>query len=179
MLRIALLFNLYLISFGCIAHDINIATFQIRHLENQRWIYEVMTPLSNLDRSLRVKNQNAPDADINSIQYKQSIVKYIKQGFAVTAIGYNADAKDSTSEIALQLGQGRIKLNDHLSVLMFEIKGMPEIVSQLDFHFSSMSEFRPANNIFRMIDGDKKQRCFLNQGNNYSGSISRFFKQSR
>jgi hypothetical protein len=167
---------LLIISFSntSLAHDTNIATFQIRQIKDQQWMYEVMTPLSNLDKSLQASIKNAPKADVNNVKYKQKVIAYIKQGFDIKITG--SDDKNITIEsVKLSLGKGRIKLNDHLSVIIFEIKGMPKNISKLDFHLTNMSENLSHNNILRLIQGDKNKRYLLNKENNFSGSIVSFF----
>jgi hypothetical protein len=176
---ISLLFiSIFIISFSVptFAHDTNIATFQIRQIKDQQWMYEVMTPLSNLDKSLQASIKDAPKADLHSVKYKQKVIEYIKQGFDIKITG--SDDKNITIESAkLSLGKGRIKLNDHLSVVIFQIKGMPENISKMDFHLTNMSENLSHNNILRLIQGDKNKRYLLNKENNFSGSIVNFFSQ--
>lgn len=155
-----------------IAHDANIATFQIRQLPEGQWLYEVMTPLHNLDESMRNElGQDAPSDDLNSVEYKQAIVAHIKNGFDVTV---NNDITGVASH-ALKLGKGRIKLNQHLSVLIFEIQGMPKEVKKLDFKLANRSDNSHQTNIFRLIKGKQTKRYILNQHNDFSGSDLGFF----
>jgi len=160
------------------AHDTNTATFQIRQIAPQQWIYEVMTPLYNIDSSLRAIDKQTPKADTKSVKYKEKIIAYIKQGFNVKATGYDAH-NIAVKDVKLTLGQGRIKLDDHLSTLIFKIKGMPNKLSQLDFHLASMSNNVKYNNIFRLIDGDKHKRFLLNKDNDFSGKALDFFNHSQ
>jgi hypothetical protein len=70
------------------AHDSNIATFQIRHLDDGRWIYEVMTPLYGIDQSLIASSSNKAKLKAipkGSTAYKQRLVAHIKQAFDVKA----------------------------------------------------------------------------------------------
>lgn len=160
----------------CLAHDTNIATFHIRQIAEQEWIYEVMTPLYNLDRSARATNKALSPADTKSIQYKQEIIAYIKQGFDVKVSGYD-DKKVSVNAAGLTLGKGRIKLDDHLSVLIFKIKGMPKSVKEIEFHITNMSEHLRHNNIFRIIKGRKNKHFLLNRENNFSGRVTTFLSK--
>jgi hypothetical protein len=160
----------------CLAHDANMATFQIRQTAEQEWMYEVMTPLYNLDRSARAINKTLSPADIKSIQYKQEIIAYIKQGFDVKVSGYDAK-KAAVNAAGLTLGRGRIKLDDHLSVLIFKIKGMPETVKEIDFQITNMSEYLKHNNLFRIIKGNKNKHYLLNKENNFSGKVTTFLSK--
>jgi hypothetical protein len=129
------------------AHDSNIATFQIRHLDDGRWIYEVMTPLYGIDQSLIASSSNKAKLKAipkGSTAYKQRLV-------------------------------GKIKLDDHLSVFIFEILGMPENVTQLKFRISNMANNDSQNNILRLIDGAKNKKYLLNHKNNFSGVDKGFF----
>lgn len=157
----------------CFSHDANVATFQIRQITDQQWVYEVMTPLNNLDSSARTTNKMLPQANIKNIQYKQEIIAYIKQGFDVKASGFDVK-KTAVNAVALTLGEGRIKLDKHSSVLIFKIKGMPASVSEIDFHITSMSENLAHNNLFRIIKGNKNKHYLLNKENNFSGKVTRF-----
>lgn len=162
-----------------VAHDSNIATFQIRRLETDQWIYEVMAPLYGLDQSMRAssaaKSADISELVIGSTAYKQQIVAHIKEGFEVRAISDRpGDQPEQTMQ--LSLGQGRIKLDDHLSVLIFEIKGMPEMIEQLDFHLGNMSNNEAQNNVLRLIDGERKQRYILNAENGFAGQDIGFFR---
>ncbi|MDO6683025.1 hypothetical protein Q4551_12060 [Oceanobacter sp. 5_MG-2023] len=170
LFQLCLLLGVYVVSPAVLSHDVNMATFQVRYVESQGWVYEVMTPLYNLDRSLHMTHPDAPDADFDSVAYKESVVAYIKQGFDMSVS--DAQAAPDSGDLAVSLGRGRIKLDNHLSVLLFEIKGMPTDVSKLAFHISSMTEYRPAKNVFRVIHGEHIQRYWLTPGNHYAGAIT-------
>jgi hypothetical protein len=156
------------------SHDVNLATFQVRNIGEQKWVYEVMTPLYNLDTSIRANHKDIPKADLKSIEYKQKIVAYIKEGFDMKVTGIKAD-KTIVNQAPLTLGAGRIKLDNHLSVVIFEIKGMPKAITKLDYTLASMSENVVHNNIFRIIKPDDNKHFLLNNNNGFSGSVSEFF----
>lgn len=159
------------------AHDSNIATFHIRHLADGLWVYELMTPLYGLDMSLREAmkgDTDLPKLTKESAEYKKKLISHIKHGFDITAIEYSED-KSATKPIKLSLGEGRIKLNEHQSVFIFEIKGMPKDVIQLDFRLANMSNNDSQNNLLRLIDGQKTKKYLLNQSNDFSGQNIGFF----
>lgn len=158
-----------------IAHDSNIATFQIRHLDNGQWVYEVMTPLHGLKQSLRaslVGRDAAVDMSPKSAEYKEKLIAHIKQGFDVKA--FSAD-KNTVKPVKLALGKGKIKLDEHMSVLIFEIKGMPKHIAQLDFHLDNMSNNASQNNLLRLIEGERYKKYLLNEKNDFSASDKGFF----
>lgn len=161
------------------AHDTNIATFQIRRMDSNQWLYELMTPLYSLDQSIRSfnpdKTERLDEIEVGSIEYKQEIVAHIKQGFNVLVTGVDTDGEIVASQ-ALSLGQGRINLDDHMSTLIFEIKGMPEQVEELTFYLNNMSKNPKQMNLLRLIDGDEQQRYSLHSENNFSITVTEFFK---
>ena len=160
------------------AHDINIATFQIRHLDNDLWVYEVMTPLYGLDQSLKsFVDDSAKWSALakGSTEYKEQLVAYLKSGFRVQASTEKSEKQLPISS-KLTLGKGKIKLDDHLSVFIFEIKGMPKKVAQLDFEISHMSKNASQYNVLRLIDGDQSKKYILNSKNIFSASDKGFFK---
>jgi len=160
------------------AHDSNIATFQIRHLEDNRWIYEVMTPFYSIDQSLIAASTDKASVSAlskNSVEYKQRLVAHIKQAFDVIAVSESAENLPVNISKQLRLGEGRIKIDDHLSVFIFEIIGMPENVYTLNFHLSYMANNASQNNVLRLIDGDKSKKYFLNHKNNFTGVDIGFF----
>lgn len=173
--------RLFILAFTCLtsnvslSHDANVATFQIRQIGEQQWVYEVMTPLSNIDKSLRTVQSNLPKADPKNTEYKKKVVEYIKQGFNVKATGTNDNGITFNAE-KLSLSKGRIKLEPHLSVIIFKINGMPKKVSKLDYTITNMSENLVHNNIFRIIQGKKHKHFLLNKQNSFSGSINDFLK---
>jgi hypothetical protein len=175
IIRLFILTTAFVLSNVSMAHDANLATFQIRQVGEQQWMYEVMTPLYNLDKSLRASEKNIPTADVNNLKYKQKIIAHIKQGFNVKA----TSLKSTASAVQLTLGEGRVKLDDHLSVLIFKINGMPKTIKQLDFSLKTMSENVVYNNIFRIIKGDKNERYLLNVDNNFSGRVTDFFTEDK
>ena len=161
------------------AHDSNLAAMQIRKLEHQVWVYEVMTPLYSLDQSMRSFNADRAEQvaaiEVGSIEYKQEIVAHIKQGFNIQVSGFDTDGNAVTSR-ELSLGQGRISLGDHLSTLIFEIKGMPERVDELSFYLNNMSNNPKQTNLLRLIEGDRQTRYSLHSENNFSGVDRGFFR---
>ncbi|MBZ2162089.1 hypothetical protein [Alteromonas stellipolaris] len=159
------------------AHDSNIATFQIRHLDDGRWIYEVMTPLYGIDQSLIASSSDKAKLKTiskDSTAYKQRLVAHIKQAFDVKAFS-RGEKTQEVIKSQLHLGEGKIKLDDHLSVFIFEILGMPENVTQLNFRISNMANNDSQINILRLIDGAKNKRYLLNHKNNFSGVDKGFF----
>lgn len=159
----------------CVAHDMNIATFQIRQANENQWFYEVMTPLHNLDTSLRANNNHTvPKLDLSHIEYKQAIVSHVKQGFDAMVIGYKSD---SHAQVLSQprLGKGIVKFNTHSTVLVFEIHDMPDIVSQLEFKLANMTANTQQTNIFRLVQGNKKKRYMLSDTNDFTASDANFF----
>lgn len=173
---ITLLFSLSFVHHS-FAHDSNIATFHIRHMADDLWVYELMTPLHGLDTSLREAmkgDTGLANLAQESTEYKQKLITHIKIGFDVSAMEYSED-KSATKPVKLSLGKGRIKLNEHQSVFIFEIKGMPKDVMQLDFRLASMSNNDSQNNLLRLIDGQKTKKYLLNQSNDFSGQSIGFF----
>jgi hypothetical protein len=181
--RYKLLATYLLILLSCLspyaaAHDNNIATFQIRRIGSTQWVYEVMTPLYGLDQSMRASMTNTTENNaelvVGSTEYKEKIVAHIKEGFKVTATNNSVDDKTKQT-VQLTLGQGRIKLNDHLTILIFEIKGMPTSVEQLNFHLTNMSNNQSQNNMLRLIDGQRSQHYVLNKSNQFTAQDNGFF----
>ncbi|WP_218419849.1 hypothetical protein [Alteromonas lipotrueae] len=137
----------------------------------------MMTPLYGIDQSLiassnvKAKLKAIPK---DSAEYKQRLVAHIKQAFDVKAFSRGEKPQEVTTS-QLRLGQGKIKLDDHLSVFIFEILGMPENVMQLKFRISNMANNDSQNNILRLIDGAKNKKYLLNHKNNFSGVDKGFF----
>ena len=95
------------------------------------------------------------------------IVAYIKEEFDITARTAATDDAQSQST-KLTLGQGRIKLNNHLSTLLFQIKSMPKETDKLVIRLPYMSHNEAQNNILRMVDGERSTRHVLSASNNFS-----------
>lgn len=157
------------------AHDQHLATVHIRRSDAGRWLFELMTPLPALDQAMRA---SLPEAQRNmlagSTAYKEAVVAYVKKGFAVSVNGRDK-ADQVVNALPLSLGQGRLRLDEHVSTLQFEIKGMPAAVEQLEFSLAYMADNPRQNNFVRLIDGDRSKRYILNVQNNFSGKDSEFF----
>ena len=163
-----------------VAHDSNLATLQIIHLDDGKWVFEVKTPLYGLDESVRQYLEEKTGEPVTLVagsrEYKEGLVDYIKAGFDMTASG--SDTVDSEGDDASthpSLGTGRIKLGDHMSVLIFEIKDMPRVVEDLALSFRYMSNNDAQHNIVRLIDGDRSQRYILSSDNGFKAADSGFF----
>lgn len=162
------------------AHDSSLATLQVIHLDKTKWVFELKTPLYGLDQSLRQYLEAKSDEPVvllaGTREYKERLVEYIKDRFDVTVRGSEeADHTRKLVSIRPDLGAGRLKLDNHMSALIFEIKDMPAVVEQLSFRFDYMSSNAAQNNIVRLIDGNRSQRYILNSANDFSAVNDGFF----
>lgn len=163
-----------------LAHDSNLATLQIIRLGPDRWVFELKTPLYGLDQSLRAyleENTGEPtDLLAGSREYKERLVEYIKAEFDVTATGSRA-SQNAGEVVAVHptLGAGRLKLDEHQSTLLFEIRGMPEKLEQLAFRFAYMSHNMAQHHMVRLIDGVRSERYILNGSNDFQAVNRGFF----
>jgi len=155
------------------AHDANLATYQIRYQAGQ-WQFELMVPLPGLERSLTARSGGNDLPASGSTAYKEHIVALIKHDFDVRVTGATADGK-AVTHVTAGLGRGRLRLDDHMSVFVFEITGMPERVDLLDFRLPGMAENAQQNNILYLVDGEERRRYILNAGNDFSGVDRGFF----
>lgn len=177
-------FALALLLLGCvpglaIAHDSSVATLQLIHLANDKWLFEMKTPLYGLDQALRRELDESAGESAGllpgSREYKERLVAYVKQGFEVTATAPSGETDEvGLVEVQPQLGAGRLKLNDHQSVLMFEIQDMPNAVEALEMRFGYMSHNMAQHNILRLVDGERSRRYILNVDNAF-GAVDRGF----
>lgn len=177
---------LYLLFLCCsvpdlaVAHDSNLATLQVIHVESDQWVFELKTPLYGLDQSLRKYLEDETGEPVSLIagsrEYKERLVEYIKAGFDVTTRGVdNVESGREVVSTRPSLGVGRLKLDDHMSILLFEIEDMPEVVEELEISFRYMSNNDAQHNIVRLIDGSRSQRYILNSSNGFAAVDSGFF----
>ena len=177
---------LYLLFLCCsvpdlaVAHDSNLATLQVIHVESDQWVFELKTPLYGLDQSLRkyLEDETAEPVSLiaGSREYKERLVEYIKAGFDVTTRGVdNVESGREVVSTRPSLGVGRLKLDDHMSILLFEIEDMPEVVEELEISFRYMSNNDAQHNIVRLIDGSRSQRYILNSSIGFAAVDSGFF----
>ena len=161
------------------AHDSSFATLEFIRISPVSWAFKIQTPLYGLDQSMRKFHADKPDVlkslVAGSRAYKELIVAYIKAEFDATAFKQTMDEATRSEAIKLQLGQGRIKLNSHLSTLIFEVKGMPESVGKMALKFSYMADNKTQTNVLRLVDGERKKRYSLSASNDFSVSDIEFF----
>ncbi|MFT2091738.1 hypothetical protein [Paraglaciecola sp. 2405UD69-4] len=177
-IRFCLLLGSILLTPLAVAHDSNIATFQVRHIGPDRWVYEIMAPLAALDMSLRAEletGSTVADLSLDDPVYKKALVKHLKKGFNMNALTNPLEGGEFEHLATLSLGAGRIKLEPHLSVLIFDIKNMPSAPDALKFHISSMSQNPSQLNLLRLIEGQRTKKYILNHNNNFSGLDKGFF----
>ncbi len=175
-----LLLLLYSVAGSSIAHDSNVATLLIVHLAEDKWVFEVKTPLYGLDQSLRVYQEEKTGKPLEfaagSKEYKELLVGYIKAGFDITAESEpGAEKHGEVLPVKPTLGSGRIKLDDHQTVVAFEIKNMPEVFNSLKIHLPYMSQNEAQFNIVRLIDEERATRYVLSTLNNFEAVDVGFF----
>jgi len=162
------------------AHDTGFATLRIIRINSAEWAFEVKTPLYGLDQSMRRFNATNPDSlknlVVGSKKYKELIVAYIKEAFDVMAWTAAIDGGAQSQSTKLTLGQGRIQLNNHLSTLIFQIKGVPKEMDKLAIQLPYMSGNKSQHNVLRLIDGKRKKRYTLSATNDFSVNDIEFFK---
>ena len=164
------------------AHDSSVATLQIIRLSPDKWVFEVKTPLYGLDQAMRKFNANKSNnltvLVVGSKKYKELIVEYVKAEFDISAWSKATDNKSkNNNHVKLTLGKGRIKLDDHVSTLVFEIKGMPKKSEKLEFLLPYMSHNEKQHNILRLIDGKRSKHYILSSSNNYLAIDTAFFQK--
>ncbi len=163
------------------AHDSSLATLLIVHLAEDKWIFEVKTPLYGLDQSLRAyreeKTGKSLEFTAGSKEYKELLVDYIKAGFDITAESEpEAEQERVVLPVKPTLGSGRIKLDDHQTVVAFEIKNMPEDFDSLKIRLPYMSQNEAQFNIVRLIEEDRATRYILSASNNFETEDIGFFQ---
>lgn len=176
--RILILLLISCVSDFSLAHDESLATVHIRRSDGGQWQFEIMAPLHALDHAMRAAvltskaDESLPVAGSNA--YKEAIAAYVKDGFEVYASGRNS-AGQLLESVSLSLGAGRLRLDDHVSLLLFEINGMPAVVEQLEFTLAYMAENPNQNNFLRLIHGKQSKRYILNSQNHFSSVDRGFF----
>ena len=137
-----------------------------------------MAPLEGLDHALRSANKSSSvdveSLEVGSVEYKQQLIGYIKENYNLFAIKSESTAQPNT-RIRTYLGRGKIKLDDHMTQFIFEIKEMPAMPEKLEFHFPYMVENRTQNNIVRLINDKQHVRYTLSAANDFFGEDNGFF----
>ena len=179
---ILLLVSLILSSFSgaSYSHDSSIATLQVIRLQPDKWVFELRTPLYGLDQAMRKfnseKNADLEDLVAGSKRYKELIVEYVKSAFHVTTSTDSANTNPQGDKSSKpRLGPGRIKLDDHVSTLIFDIVNMPSGSENIEFNLPYMSYNESQHNVLRLIDFDRSQRYILSSDNDFSVVDGEFF----
>lgn len=158
------------------AHGTGHATVRIVRTPQATWIFELQAPLSTLDDAMRhwsrQRGYSVDNIESNSNEYKELLVDYIKQRFTVTAVHGKAHERDLVKPF---LGEGRMKLGQHISVFSFEILHMPNRVEDLTFTLPYMQELQGQQNLLQLIDNARSFRAVLKASNQYSLVGTDFF----
>lgn len=158
------------------AHDANFAAIKIIRQPTNTWTFELQTPLEGLDQSMRQFNEERArdlgDLTAGNTRYKELIVEYVKATFELDS---NIVGDDESPSPKAVLGPGRIKLGDHVSVLIFNIENMPDEVSDLTLRMPFMASNPGQHNILWLIDGERSQRYVLNADNEFTVVDAEFY----
>lgn len=161
-------------------HDSRLATIEVTRIGDSQWIMKLMSPLFGLDASLRAygadKSNNGRDLEVGSREYKERLVAYIKSEFSMTAM-VSANNVSGFVPVRASLGKGRLKLNDHLSTLIFEINGLPVEFTQLVFRLAFMANIKGQQHLLKLIDGSRTEKYVLIEENDFSVVVDEYFQR--
>lgn len=165
------------LSTTALAHDQNVASIRIIQQSPDTWIFDLRTPLGRLDQSMRRFHADADSpipasSDRDSNHYKALVVDYVKSVFSLEFAG------DIDQNATPALGRGRIKLADHLSILIFEIRHMPDEPGAMSLTLPYMAENTGQHTILWLIDGKRSERHVLSEKNRFSLPDTGFFAES-
>ena len=158
------------------AHDANVATIKIIRQPSDSYVFELQTPLQALDKAMREgdkeRSSELDDDDQSSVEYKELIIDYVKSNFDLEE---NVTASEQVDSSGASLGQGLIKLGEHISVLLFEIKNMPDVKTPFKLRLPYMDTSNGQVNFVWLIDGDRKQNLTLSARNSFTANDIDFF----
>ena len=157
-------------------HDANYAAIKIIRQQPDTWTFELQTPLQALDNGMRLFNdkqsRNIEDVAAGSVKYKELIVEYVKETGKLETASTMDNQTPTTGPV---LGSGKIKLGEHVSVLIFDIENMPQTPELMTLRLPYMADNPGQHNILWLIDGEHRERQVLSENNNFTLLETDFF----
>jgi len=162
---------------GASAHDAGVAAITIARQPSDTWTFELQAPLSGLDRAMRrfhaSRSRELDALDEDSTRYKELLVEYVKATFELEP---GAAGGGGAPVPAPALGAGRIKLGEHVSVLIFAVENMPTELDTLTLRLPYMADEAGQRNVLWLVDGDRRDRHVLGEDGAFTVLATEFFK---
>ena len=154
---------------ACLAHDTNMATLDFQKVSSGGYVLHIRTPLVYLDEAVRGDSEAGEALVYGSKPYKLALASYVKKNVSLTANFLDEDGHVFAKPV--KFSNTALKLGAHETSIVLQLEGLGDKVFSLALGAPLMTQNPAQENIFRFIDGANIEKVFLDNSNNFYGTI--------